>query len=72
MKANFLMTGFTNEFLVYIYTLDKRGKDKYINGESLVESLWSSGKEKDLEYHHISGSIHMSCKTKSHFSGHLI
>lgn len=26
----------TNKSLVYIYTLDKRGKNKYINGELLV------------------------------------
>lgn len=31
-------------------------------------SLWWSGKGKNLECHHISGAIHLPCKTKSYFS----
>lgn len=38
----------------------------------VLGSLWSNGKRKGLGRHHISGSIHMSCETKSYFSGYSI
>ena len=34
--------------------------------------LWLSGKANELGCYHISGSIHLSCKTKSHFPGHTL
>lgn len=34
-------------------------------------SLWWSGKGKNLECHHISGAIHLPCKTKLYFSSYL-
>lgn len=50
----------------HIYKFGGRRKWKLETG-----NLWPSGKGKGLGCHYISGSIQLSCETKSYFPSHL-
>lgn len=44
-----------------------------VSGKSNIDDrLWLSGKVNGLRCYHISGSINLPCKTKSHFLGHTL
>ena len=49
-----------------MFMFDKRCREQ-VQRFQTGRSLWSSDKGKDLGYHHISGSIYLSCETKLHF-----